>query len=167
MKKQISKCVHAKNSLAMLFVLLSVSQFSTPAISAMPLNEEQTEVKDSTSLPRTDENKFIQTEVQPEYPGGESALMTFIMKNLHYPAECAEKGIEGRVTLSFVIEEDGTVTDIQEMRSPHPLLTEEAARIIKGMPKWKPGMKDGKPVRVKYVLPITFKGGKASKNKKN
>ena len=100
---------------------------------------------------------FTVVEQQPEFPGGEAALMQFIKKNLKYPAFAAENGIQGRVTLSFVVEKDGSVTDIQEMRSPSEDLTKEAKRVVSAMPKWKPGKQRGKPVRVKYVLPVTFR----------
>ena len=100
---------------------------------------------------------FTVVEQQPEFPGGEKALMEFIKKNLKYPAFAAENGIQGRVTLSFVVEKDGSVTDIQEMRSPSEDLTKEAKRVVGAMPKWKPGKQRGKPVRVKYVLPVTFR----------
>ena len=100
---------------------------------------------------------FTVVEDEPEFPGGTKALMEFISKNLRYPAFAAENGIQGRVTLSFVVEKDGSVTDIQEMRSPSEDLTKEAKRVVQSMPKWKPGKQRGKPVRVKYVLPVTFR----------
>lgn len=95
-------------------------------------------------------------EVQPEYPGGSQALMKFIAENLRYPAACADKGIQGRVTLSFIIEKDGSISNIEELRSPDPLLTQEATRVLSSMPNWTPGMQDGKAVRVKYIIPFTF-----------
>ena len=100
---------------------------------------------------------FTVVEQEPEFPGGTKALMEFISKNLRYPAFAAENGIQGRVTLSFVVEKDGSVTDIQEMRSPSEDLTKEAKRVVQSMPKWKPGKQRGKPVRVKYMLPVTFR----------
>ena len=100
---------------------------------------------------------FTVVEDEPEFPGGQKALMEYIAKNLRYPAFAAENGIQGRVTLSFVVEKDGSVTDIQEMRSPSEDLTKEAIRVVKSMPKWKPGKQRGKPVRVKFMLPVTFR----------
>lgn len=100
---------------------------------------------------------FTVVEQEPEFPGGTKALMEYISKNLRYPAFAAENGIQGRVTLSFVVEKDGSVTDIQEMRSPSEDLTKEAKRVVQSMPKWKPGKQRGKPVRVKYMLPVTFR----------
>lgn len=100
---------------------------------------------------------FTVVEEEPEFLGGTEALMDFIKKNLRYPEFLAESCIQGRVTLSFVVEKDGSITDIQEMRSPSEYLTEEAIRVVKLMPKWKPGKQRGQAVRVKYMLPITFR----------
>lgn len=96
-------------------------------------------------------------EVQPEFPGGSKELMKFIAEKLRYPSECAEKGIEGRVTLSFIVEKDGSITNIEELRSPDPRLTAEAKRVLSIMPNWTPGKQDGKAVRVKYMIPVTFR----------
>ena len=96
-------------------------------------------------------------EVQPEFPGGSKELMKFIAEKLRYPSECAEKGIEGRVTLSFIVEKDGSITNIEELRSPDPRLTAEAKRVLSLMPNWTPGKQDGKAVRVKYMIPVTFR----------
>lgn len=103
------------------------------------------------------ETCFTVVEEEPEFPGGTEELMDFIKKNLRYPEFMAESCIQGRVTLSFVVEKDGSITDIQEMRSPSEYLTEEAIRVVKLMPKWKPGKQRGQAVRVKYMLPITFR----------
>ena len=100
---------------------------------------------------------FTVVEEFPEFPGGTDSLMAFIKKNLRYPELLAESSILGRVTLSFVVEKDGSITDIQEMRSPSEYLTEEAIRVVQLMPKWKPGKQRGQAVRVKYMLPITFR----------
>ena len=100
---------------------------------------------------------FVMVEEQPQFPGGESALMAFIKKTLRYPAFAAENGIQGRVTLSFVVERDGSIAQIEVMRSPAEELSKESIRVVQTMPKWKPGKQRGKAVRVKYVLPITFR----------
>ena len=100
---------------------------------------------------------FTVVEQQPQFPGGEAALMAFIKKTLKYPAFAAENGIQGRVTLSFTVEKDGSIGNIEVMRSPADELSKEAIRVVSQMPKWTPGKQRGKPVRVKYVLPITFR----------
>ena len=94
---------------------------------------------------------------QPEFPGGETALMNFIVSNLKYPQSAAQKGIQGRVVLSFIVEKDGSISTIKVMRSPDERLSLEAIRVVRKMPKWKPERRLGKPVRTKYVLPITFR----------
>ena len=100
---------------------------------------------------------FTVVEQNPEFPGGEAALMNYIKKNLKYPACAAENGIQGRVTLSFTVEKDGSIANIEVMRSPADELSKEAIRVVNSMPKWKPGKQRGKAVRVKYVLPVTFR----------
>lgn len=100
---------------------------------------------------------FTDVEEDPEFPGGTEVLMDFIKKNLRYPEFLGESCIQGRVILSFVVEKDGSITDIQEMRSPSEYLTEEAIRVVKLMPKWTPAKRRGQAVRVKYMLPFTFR----------
>ncbi len=105
-----------------------------------------------------DENKvFVIVENNPEFPGGAKALMQYLSQNIRYPAFEAETGIQGRVILSFVVEKDGSITDIEEMRSPSEGLTKEAMRVVQSMPKWTPGKQRGKAVRVKFQLPVTFR----------
>ena len=96
-------------------------------------------------------------EEMPEFPGGVEALMDFVGKNVKYPEEAKEKEISGRVFVSFVIEKDGSVNEVKVMRGIGGGCDEEAVRVIKGMPKWKPGIQKGKPVRVSYMMPINFK----------
>lgn len=104
-----------------------------------------------------DKEVFTVVEEQPEFPGGEKELMNYVMANLKYPKDCADEGIQGRVTLSFVIDKDGSVVEAEPMRSPDDRLTAEAIRIVESMPKWKPGRQGGEIVRVKYVIPVTFR----------
>ena len=99
---------------------------------------------------------FVVVEFEPEYPGGDEARIKFIRENLVYPQEAIDKKIEGRVFIGFVIEVDGSLTNFSILRSVHPLLDEEALRVIKLMPKWIPGELRGKPVRVQFQMPITF-----------
>ncbi len=100
---------------------------------------------------------FMFVEEMPGFPGGESALMKFINDNLRYPQLALENGISGRVICTFVIDGRGKVSDIQVIRSVDPNLDREAIRVISMMPDWKPGKQRGKPVRVRYTLPIIFK----------
>ena len=96
-------------------------------------------------------------EVAPEFPGGMDKMAKYLSENISYPEEAKEKGISGRVFISFVVEKDGSVTNVKVMRSIGGGCDDEAVRVVKAMPKWKPGLQKGKPVRVNYVLPIFFK----------
>ena len=96
-------------------------------------------------------------EEMPKFPGGEKALMDYVSNNVKYPEEAKNKNIAGRVFVSFVVEKDGSIGEVKVLRGIGGGCDEEAVRVIKGMPKWKPGMQKGKPVRVSYQIPIYFK----------
>lgn len=93
----------------------------------------------------------------PEFPGGQAALSEFLMKNVKYPADAKEKKIEGRVLVTFMVDTDGSITDIGLLKKTYPSLDTEAKRVIKAMPKWIPGKHNGKVVKVHYSVPITFR----------
>lgn len=138
-------------------------------------NEEEWRTAEKTSLPPyisdagkggspqliteepMEEPVYKVVEVMPEFPGGMKALMDFIQKNIRYPEEVRKNGIQGRVAVSVVIDENGRVTDPVIMRSRYPALDEEALRIVELMPQWKPGMQQGKAVKVEFTFPVTFK----------
>ena len=103
------------------------------------------------------EEIFVVVEDQPEFPGGMSALMKFLSDNIRYPVIAQENGIQGRVITNFVVERDGSITDVQVVRGQDPSLDKEAVRVIKTMPKWKPGKQRGKAVRVRFTLPVVFR----------
>ena len=96
-------------------------------------------------------------EVMPEYPGGDQAMMDFVAKNVQYPQEARDKEISGRVLVSFIVEKDGSIADVKVVKGIGGGCDEEAVRVVKAMPKWKPGKDKGKPVRVSYMMPFTFK----------
>ena len=101
---------------------------------------------------------FVVVESMPEFPGGQQAMMKYIAENIKYPVIAQENGIQGRVICQFVVEKDGKVSDIQVVRSSgEASLDKEAQRVINSMPRWKPGKQRGKPVRVKYTLPVNFR----------
>lgn len=103
------------------------------------------------------EEVFTIVENQPEFPGGDAARTKFLNDNINYPVIAQENGIQGRVICNFVVERDGSITDVQVVRGVDPSLDKEAIRVIKSMPKWLPGKQRGKPVRVRFTLPITFR----------
>ena len=96
------------------------------------------------------------TEVMPEFPGGEGKLLQFIAENIHLPKCVTSATVKGRSIIEFVVEKDGTVSDFKVVRSLHKDCDEEAIRVLKTMPKWKPGKVCGKPIRVKYTVPVQF-----------
>ena len=100
---------------------------------------------------------FGGVEEMPSFPGGNSALMKFLNENIHYPVVAQENGVQGRVVISFVVERDGHITDVQVARSVDPSLDKEAQRVVKSMPKWIPGKQNGSAVRVKYNVPVSFR----------
>ena len=113
--------------------------------------------KDDSDVSSTSDNPFDVVEEMPQFPGGAAALMQYLSKNIRYPEEAHKNNIQGRVIVNFIVETDGSITEAKVTRSIHPLLDAEALRVINAMPKWNPGMQGGKPVRVKYTVPVTFK----------
>ena len=100
---------------------------------------------------------FSPVEQMPEFVGGSQALLQYLRENVDYPEKCIEDGMHGKVIISFVIDKKGWVTKPCVARSVHPLLNKEAVRVVKNMPRWNPGTLSGKPVKVKYCVPIVFK----------
>ena len=100
---------------------------------------------------------FTVVEQMPLFPGGDAALMGYLRDNIHYPTVAAENGVQGRVVVGFVVERDGSITDVNVLRSVDPSLDREAVRVVKSMPKWTPGKQNGSAVRVKYQVPVTFR----------
>ena len=100
---------------------------------------------------------FTVVEQMPLFPGGDAALMGYLRDNIHYPTVAAENGVQGRVVVGFVVERDGSITDVNVLRSVDPSLDREAMRVVKSMPKWTPGKQNGSAVRVKYQVPVTFR----------
>ena len=105
-----------------------------------------------------EENKvFDVVEQMPSFPGGPQALLQYLNSNVKYPVVAQENGVQGRVVISFVVAKDGSVTDVQVAKSVDPSLDKEAQRVVKSMPHWIPGKQNGSAVRVKYVVPVSFK----------
>lgn len=96
-------------------------------------------------------------EVMPKFPGDEEAMQKFISDNLKYPVVAQESGIQGRVTLRFVVTKTGEISEVTVVRGIDPSCDREAVRVVKSMPKWLPGQQNGKPVPVYFTLPITFR----------
>lgn len=95
-------------------------------------------------------------EEMPEFPGGQEALMNYLATNIRYPKAAMEEGLQGRVYVQFVINTEGQSEQIKILREAHPLLDNEAYRVVAEMPRWKPGMQSGQPVSVSYTVPVNF-----------
>lgn len=107
--------------------------------------------------PKEEAKVFDVVEQMPSFPGGTAALMQYLGSNVKYPVVAQENGVQGRVVVSFVVERDGSITDVKVVRSVDPSLDKEAARVVQSMPKWIPGKQNGQTVRVKYNVPVAFK----------
>jgi protein TonB len=108
--------------------------------------------------PKEEETKvFDVVEQMPQFPGGPQALFEYLSKNIKYPVVAEENGIQGRVIVTFVVERDGSITDVKVAKSVDPSLDKEAMRVVKSMPNWIPGKQNGSAVRVKYTVPVTFR----------
>jgi TonB family protein len=100
---------------------------------------------------------FDVVENMPKFPGGQTALMEYLVRSVRYPLDAEEAGIQGRVIATFVVEKDGSISNARIVKSVYPSLDAEALRVVNSMPDWEPGTQNGKPVRVKYTVPITFR----------
>ena len=107
--------------------------------------------------PEVSNKVFDVVEEMPSFPGGQGALMQYLASNIKYPVVAQENGVQGRVIVSFVVERDGSISDVRVARSVDPSLDREAQRVVKSMPRWKPGKQNGSAVRVKYTVPVVFR----------
>lgn len=104
-----------------------------------------------------EEKVFDLVEQMPQFPGGDAALFEYLSTHIKYPTIAEENGVQGRVIVTFVVERDGSITDVKVVKSVDPSLDKEASRVVAGMPKWIPGKQNGSAVRVKYTVPVTFR----------
>ena len=111
----------------------------------------------STAQTKKNDMLFSVVEVMPQYPGGQIAMLKYLMENIKYPEQAMKKGIQGRVAVSFIVEKDGSISNVRPVHSVNSLLDKEAVRVVKSMPKWSPGKQNGKPVRVRFNVPVMFK----------
>ena len=137
--------------MASLIVLSSCSEMTECAMETKPALPAVTKAKEKIWS--------CGVEQMPSFPGGQKALLEYLAANVRYPDDCGEICFQGRVVVSFVVERDGSITEAKVVKSVYPSLDEEALRVVNGMPKWSPGKLNGETVRIKYVIPITFKVG--------
>jgi periplasmic protein TonB len=117
---------------------------------------QKKETKKDTEAP-VDNQLYTIVEEMPSFPGGEQGLMEYLSKNLRYPFTALDKKIENIVICIFFIEKDGSINQAEVIQSVNPLLDKEALRVIRTLPRWKPARQHGKPIRVKYILPVSFR----------
>lgn len=123
-------------------------------------NGEVLKIKEAVAQPEPKpevEKVFDVVEQMPSFPGGPSALMEWLSNNVKYPVVAQENGVQGRVVVSFVVERDGSITDVKVVRGVDPSLDREASRVVRAMPRWIPGKQNGSAVRVKYNVPVAFR----------
>ena len=134
--------------LTIVFALISVSMLAQDSVSAA----------DAADANDYGDVIYVVTETMPEFPGGMQEMMRFINENIVYPVEAAQKGIQGRAICQFVVEKDGSISNVVVIRSSGDRdLDNEAIRVVQSMPQWKPGKQRGVPVRVKYTIPVSFR----------
>ena len=134
----------------------AVTRALDPSPSTAPSDDAEVVVVDM--YPEThDSEAFDVVEIMPEFPGGIDAFMKFLSENIHYPEAASKAGIQGRVLVNFIVEKDGTISNIHVVQKVNDYLDAEAIRVVGAMPKWTPGMQSGKAVRVKYAVPISFR----------
>ena len=164
LKQRIIMMNSNKSPMRKLAKYLSVLPLALLLITANSMYAQTNETQQETTPPQEPQKKestsneiFVVVEQQPEFPGGTKGLMEWLGANIQYPKEAHEKGIEGRVIVNFVVEKDGSVSDVNVVRGQDPLLDAEATRVVPLMPNWTPGLQRGERVRVRYTLPIVFR----------
>jgi protein TonB len=138
--------------------LATQDDLSTKGNTEAPPDEEIKieEVKEQVIQQEAPKEIFTVVEEQPGYPGGDEARIKFLQENIKYPEEAKELGVQGKVFVTFVVEVDGSITDVRVLRGIGAGCDEEAIRVVKSMPRWVPGKQRGQPVRVQFNLPIKF-----------
>ncbi len=149
-----------------LFVFLFSTNAQTQANVPVPISTDSLR-KTKPDLDKPDKNGIYQViEKMPQFPGGEKGLLDYISRNLKYPIDAQEKGIQGRIVVRFVVTKFGKVDNVETIRGLYPSMDKEGARVVSSLPDWIPGEQKGEKVSVYYTLPITFKlvGGTKSKS---
>lgn len=126
------------------------------AVTAKSLEGHDSETRES-KLAKPDDKVYDVVEQMPSFPGGPAALLQYLNNNIRYPKVAEANGIQGRVTVQFVVEKDGSISGVRTMKSAEPSLDHEAERIVRSMPKWNPGKQNGSAVRVYYFVPVVFR----------
>lgn len=137
-------------------VVLKQAEIKADLTDSAAMTEEPANTQ-SEKIAKLDNTVFTAVEIQPEFPGGEPALGKFLQANLKYPKLAHENGVQGKVYLQFVVQKDGNLDDMKVLRDPGSGLGEEALRVLSESPKWRPGIQNGRTVKVQFTIPINFK----------
>ena len=140
--------------------LLGACSSNTSDKTSLPeqsVSENETATPVAIEVPDTLGKTYDAVEVMPEFPGGSAELLKYLSTHIKYPTMSQEMGSQGRVIVQFVVDKDGSITNPTVVRGVDAYLDKEAIRVISGMPKWKPGVQNGKKVRVKYTVPVVFR----------
>ena len=142
----------------LLFVPLVITLLAMNS-TAMRANVQKKVVKTNKITKKSGANDkvYVVVEQMPSFPGGDSALLKYLLANVKYPVPALKAQKQGRVMVRFTVEKDGAISDVKVARSVTPSLDAEAVRVVKAMPKWTPGKQDGQLVRVRYNVPVSFK----------
>ena len=143
LKKQL------QHLMAIVFALMLV-------LPAMAQNSQKPNPPKPKSQAQQKNGIYTVSDVMPAFPGGNKAMSNYLAKNITYPKADREQNKQGRVIVQFIVEPDGRLTDVRALRSPSAAMSEEAIRVFKNSPKWKPGRVNGKPVRAQYNVPVNF-----------
>ena len=174
LKEKSNPWARAKYLYILPLAALAVTAFARPEVSAVA--DEISAVKVIAPAVHDSIQPNVQPAVaapssaldqMPEFPGGMEALNTYLRNNIRYPQEAQKAGIQGRVIIQFIVSKDGSITDTEVVESVDPQLDAEGLRLIKNMPRWKPGMRKGQAIRVKQTLPIRFAFTKTSDKPEN
>ena len=160
-KKTVPPPPQAVTQAEVLNIVDDDAEIEETTIASVEDNAEFVEITDDVPVvveePEEEEQIFQVVEDDPQFPGGIQELMKYLQKNIKYPSICQEQGIQGRVIVQFVVEKDGSIADVHVIKAVNPYLDKEAVRVVSTMPKWSPGKQRGKPVRVRFTLPVTFR----------
>ena len=140
------------------FMGVTAQTSKTAQNNGLPVSLPSTNKGDTITEREFTDKVYDVVDEHPHFPGGNGALLDWLSKNIHYPPAFAVCDyIQGRVVITFYVEPDGSLSDIELVRKVDPLLDEEALRVVKAMPKWIPAKQNNQPIRAKYTLPITFR----------
>ena len=142
-------------------LLFVVSALILLVIVVAPVRANAQDKKGNTSQTRkdtaTDDKVYEVCEQMPIFEGGDAALLKYLRENLKYPDNTKDRGVQGRLVIGFIVEKDGSLTNVKVLRAVDRALDAEALRVMKAMPNWLPGQQDGRFVRVRYNVPLRFK----------